>query len=198
MYALFMRGQHWSLAIVWACLLETIALISPYGIVYQLAGKPVIIAIAYVGHVAYGLPLGFMVQRWEPSARFLRAMPPVGRATSAILLVASVVGSLTLPSQIAVDSRARPNTFLVEDGRLLPDWLHLRQAGSIVLRNVCAASNLVVLDGRELPPLAPCEERSIELGDAGLHQLYVRSPSFRSYSSFVLVDPVAKATKRAP
>lgn len=198
MYALLMRGRHWGFAIIWACLLETIALVSPYGVVYQLAGKPVIIAIAYFGHVAYGLPLGFMVQRWEASARYLRAIPPIGRATTVILIAASVAGSLTLPSQIAVDTRAKPSTFLVEDGRLLPDWLHLRQAGSVVLRNVCTSPSLVVLDGRELPELARCEERRIELGEPGIHQLFVRSPSFRSHSSFVLVDPVAKAKKWTP
>src|SRR5262249_52644369 len=31
MYALFMRGRHWAFAVAWAFLLETIALVSPYG-----------------------------------------------------------------------------------------------------------------------------------------------------------------------
>ena len=198
MYALFMRGRHWSLAIVWACLLETIAIFSHYGIVYMLAGKPLVIAIAYFGHVAYGLPLGFMVQRWEASARYLRTLPTIGRATAFILRVAAIVGSLTLPSQIATDARAQPSTFSVEEGRLVPDWLHLRKAGSIVLKNSCAAASLVVVDGRDQPLLAACEERRLDLAEQGIHQLYVRTGEFRSHSSFVLVDPVSEARMRTP
>jgi hypothetical protein len=56
----------------------------------------------------------------------------------------------------------------------------------------------VVLNGAELPPLAPCEEREIAIGAEGIAQLYAKSPSFRSHSSFVLVDPVAQAKLRRP
>lgn len=197
MYALFMRGRHWFFAIVWACLLETIAIFSPYAIVYQLAGKPVIIAIAYFGHVAYGLPLGFMVQRWAASASYLRNLPPIGRIATIAILAASVLGSLTLPKQVA-DDRRKANAFIVEGGGLAPDWLHLRKPGPIFLKNTCNGPNTVVLNGAELPPLAPCEEREVAIGAEGIAQLYAKSPSFRSHSSFVLVDPVAQAKLRKP
>lgn len=197
MYALFMRGRHWIFAVVWACLLETIAIFSPYAIVYQLAGKPYIIAIAYFGHVAYGIPLGLMVQRWAGSARFLRHMPPIGTATSAIVLIASVVGSLTYPKPL-YDGERRSNEFVISGSGLSPDWLRLRQAGTILLRNSCGAAATVVMNGAELPVLAPCEARQIALSERGINQFFVRSASFRSHSSFVLVDPVAKATLRKP
>ena len=64
MYALFMRRRHWAFAVAWAVLLETIALISPYGEMYHLAGNPTLVAEAYFEHLGYGLPLGFMVMRW--------------------------------------------------------------------------------------------------------------------------------------
>jgi hypothetical protein len=198
MYALFMRGRHWFWAIVWACLLETIAMLTPYAVVYQLAGKPLVIAIAYFGHVAYGLPLGFMTQRWEGSARYLRTLPPIARGASALLLFAAVAGSLTAPSPGGTDVAKRPNTFQVDEGRILPDWLHLTRSGAIVLRNSCAGPNVVVWNGAEQPPLAPCEEREIVLAERGIHQFYARSSSFRSHSSFVLVDPVAQAEVRKP
>lgn len=197
MYALFMRGRHWIFAVVWACLLETIAIVSPYAIVYQLAGKPWIIAIAYFGHVAYGLPLGFMVQRWAASASYLRNLSPIGRIASIVMLLAWVVGSLTYPKQIADDGR-RANAFVVESGGLAPDWLRLRKPGPIFLKNGCSGPSTVVLNGAELPPLAPCEEREIAIGAEGIAQLYAKSPSFRSHSSFVLVDPVAQAKLRRP
>jgi hypothetical protein len=197
MYALFMRGRHWFFAVVWACLLETIAIFSPYAVVYQLAGKPYIIAIAYFGHVAYGLPLGFMVQRWAGSAAYLRNLPPIGRIALVAILLASVVGSLTYPRDIA-DPARKANAFVVEGGGLAPDWLRLRKAGPIFLKNGCGGPSTVVLNGAELPPLAPCEEREVAIAEPGIAQLYAKSASFRSHSSFVLVDPVAQARLRKP
>lgn len=197
MYALYMRNRHWIFAVVWACLLETIALLSPYAIVYQLAGKPWIIAIAYFGHVAYGLPLGFMTQHWTATADYLRRMPPIGRIASGVILLSAFFGSLTLPRQITEEGRAA-NTFVIEGGSVAPDWLRLRKAGTIVLKNTCGGPSTVVLNGTELPPLAPCEQREVRIGEPGIAQLYARSANFRSHSSFVLVDPVASATLRKP
>ena len=197
MYALFMRGRHWFWAIVWACLLETIAIVSPYAIVYQLAGKPYIIAIAYLGHVAYGIPLGMMVQRWAGCAAWLRNLPPIGRIASIAVLAASVIGSLTVPEQVGGEGR-KVNGFIVEGGRLMPDWVRLRKPGSIYLKNGCAGPSTVVLNGTELPPLAPCEEREVAIPDEGIARLHAVSPSFRSHSSFVLVDPVAQSKLGKP
>ena len=138
-----------------------------------------------------------MVQRWAGSAAFLRNLPPIGVATSVVILLASIVGSLTYPKEIAYEGR-KANAFVVDGGGLSPDWLHLRKTGTIFLKNSCSGPNTVVLNGTELPSLAPCEEREIALAERGIHQFYARSPSFRSHSSFVLVDPVAQATVRKP
>ncbi len=197
MYALFMRGRHWFWAIVWACLLETIAIVSPYAIVYQLAGKPYIIAIAYVGHVAYGIPLGLMVQHWGASAAWLRNLPPIGRIALIVVLAASVIGSLTVPEQVG-DKGRKVNGFIVEGGGLVPDWVRLRKPGPIYLKNGCAGPSTVVLNGTALPPFAPCEEREVAIPDEGIARLHAVSPSFRSHSSFVLVDPVAQSKLRTP
>ena len=125
MYALFMRGRHWAFGIVWAFLLETIALISPYGAIYHLAGDPWKIAIAYYGHVGYGVPLGLMVQYWDRSAAVLGGLPRAARLAIAGLFVAAIVGSLTSRTAREVDARTQPRTFMIENGQLEPDWLRL-------------------------------------------------------------------------
>lgn len=191
MYALFMRGRHWAFGVAWAFLLETIALMSPYGAVYHLAGDPWKIAIAYYGHVGYGVPLGLMVQRWDQSAAFLGALPRAARLSIAGLFAAAIVGSLTSPAAREVDARTQPRTFLIENGRLEPDWLRLPGPRKIVVKNPCASANALVVDSIAPIPLAPCEERAVEIAAPGIHQIYVRTERPLSRSSFVLVEPVA-------
>jgi len=193
MYALFMRGRHWAFGVAWAFLLETIALISPYGAIYHFAGDPWKIAIAYYGHVGYGVPLGLMVQRWDQSAALLGALPRVARLAIAGLFVAAIVGSLTSPAAREVDARTQPRTFLIDNGRLEPDWLRLPGPGKITVKNPCASPNALVVDNTPPIPLAPCEERAIDMAASGIHQIYVRTELPLSRSSFVLVEPVAAA-----
>jgi hypothetical protein len=193
MYAIFMRGRHWGWAIAWAFLLETIALVSPYGVVYRLAGQPTLIAIAYFGHIAYGLPLGFMVQRWDACIEYLRSLPTAVSIIFAILIIAAAAGMLTSPAAIAVDAKSRTGMFLIEDGRLQPDFVRLRSAGALTLNNPCGKDNTVVVNLTQTVTLASCEHRVVEMSEPGIFQIYLRTDAFRSRSSFVLVEPVYAA-----
>jgi hypothetical protein len=193
MYAVFMRGRHWAWAIAWAFLLETIALISPYGVVYNLAGKPGVIAIAYLGHVAYGIPLGLMVQHWNSCVDFLRKLPRVVSAGFAALLAAAVIGALTSPSAREADAKVRAGGFSVDEARLVPDYARVLRPAAVALRNPCGGRTVViVIDGAATSPLAACEERNVTLAP-GVHQLFVQTDGFRTRSSFLIVDPVAEA-----
>jgi hypothetical protein len=104
---------------------------------------------------------------------------------------------LTSPSARFADQRTQPRTFIIEDERLLPDWLRLTAPEAITLRNTCSASNVIVIDAVTTLSLAPCEEREVEIFQAGIHQLCVRSEGLLSRSSFVLVDPVAAVRSTA-
>jgi hypothetical protein len=197
MYALFMRRRHWAFAVAWAFLLETIALISPYGEIYHLAGNPMLVAEAYFEHLGYGLPLGFMVMRWDACIDYLNKLPCSVQFAFPASLAVEVVVFLTSPSARFADQRTQPRTFIIEDKRLLPDWLRLTVPEAITLRNTCSASNVIVIDAVTTLSLAPCEEREVEILKPGIHQLFVRTERLLSGSSFVLVEPVAAVRSTA-
>jgi hypothetical protein len=192
MYALFMRGRHWAFGVAYAFLLETIAFVSPYGRIYHVVGNPLLMTIAYYGHFAYGLPLGFMVQHWDATIRYLRGIPMPIYGAAAVVLASAVVGPLYSPVERDVDARARAGVFAVDDDRLLPAWQRLPGPGQITIRNSCAGARTVVVDNVRTLPLAPCEEGILDLSVAGIHQLYIQKEG-RTMSSYVLVDPVAAA-----
>ncbi|MFQ5709506.1 MAG: hypothetical protein ACE5HO_18775, partial [bacterium] len=75
MYALFMRKRHWLWAIVWAFILETIAVLSPFANIFALVGDYYKLGVAYMGYVAYGLPLGWLAYKWNASRDWLFTVP---------------------------------------------------------------------------------------------------------------------------
>ena len=197
MYALFMRGRHWAFAVAWAFLLETIARISPYGVIFHLAGTSMLVPVVYFRQLGYGLPLGFMVMRWDVCIDYMNNLPRSIQFALPASLAVEVIAFLISPSARFADQRAQPRTFVIEDERLLPDWLRLSVPGAITLLNTCSESRVVVIDTVTILSLAPCEEREVELYQAGIHQLFVRTETHSSRSSFVLVEPVPGARSTA-
>ena len=68
MYALFMRGRHWVWGILWGVVLETLAILSPFGVIFSVRTSPSALGIAYLGHFAYGFLLGWLVQHSRNAA----------------------------------------------------------------------------------------------------------------------------------
>lgn len=64
-YAALARGRHWVWGVVWAMILETGTLVTPFANDYDLAGKWDVIAIAYAAHIPYGMALGLLLQRYR-------------------------------------------------------------------------------------------------------------------------------------
>ena len=101
MYALFMRGRHWAWAVVWACGLETAAIISPFGTVFRLRGNFPGITIAYLGHVAYGVPLGWLVWKWRATRDWLATVPAPLWQLGALVVCAGADRSICLARRAA-------------------------------------------------------------------------------------------------
>lgn len=62
-YAVVALGRRWPWAVAWGLILETATILTPFADSYAIRGKWDLIAIAYAAHVAYGVPLGLVVQR---------------------------------------------------------------------------------------------------------------------------------------
>jgi len=146
-YAVVMAGRHWGFGVLWGVLLEAVAFLSPFTDIYGLTGKWGAIGIALAAHVAYGLPLGLMVQRFDRSERFLKknlVYPTL------IVIGVSIIG-LTLwhrpwsePDALerAQDLAAvagRPAAVVTVD-RFEPEWLRVEPGGCILVASESARS----------------------------------------------------------
>lgn len=190
MYALFMRGRHWLWAIVWAFLLETIAILSPFSTIFNLSGNYGAIGIAYLGHVAYGLPLGWLVTRWRETKRFLNSLPLAVRRGWPVVALLLILTGVWWPTWRARDARVAPATFRVEGQRLNPGWLRIERGEEITASNPQGADVSLVnkTEGQAIPLEAGAETR-LEFGREGIYQIFVATED-RTHSSFVIVEPV--------
>lgn len=190
MYALYMKGRHWGWAIVWACFLETVALLSPFGRVFSLSGNYYAIGIAYLGHVAYGIPLGKLVQYWERTQAHLTAQPGWCKWVIVMVVLLAAVGPMIAPENASQDARVVKGVFRIEGRRLNPDWLRILRGQEIAVRNPEAVGARVRVKQSNVElEVAASEKKSLVFSSAGIYQVFVESQS-RSRSSFVIVEPV--------
>ncbi len=189
MYALVARGRHWGWAVGWAMVLETIALVSPFGTIFNLSGNPTAIGIAYLGHVAYGVPLGLLVQRWEQTRSWLSTVPK-GLKVGAILFGGvALLGPALRTAPHERDARRIEASLLVEGTHLNPGWLRVDRGDRVGLIN--GSDTFVYLD---LPParsfaLNAGERATLVPDSSGIFQIRVRTDG-RTHSSFLIVEPV--------
>lgn len=116
-YAAIAARRHWAWGVLWAIVLESVAVFSPFATRYGLAGQLAPIAIAYGAHLFYGYPLGRIVQRMRP-------LPP-GTVSIALTLLLVLVLGWHRPWIGDAPSTA---TAVVQRDRFEPEWLRI-QAG---------------------------------------------------------------------
>lgn len=190
MYALFMRDRHWALAIVWAFALETIAVLSPFARIFSLSGNYPALGIAYLGHVAYGLPLGWLVYRWKPTLRYLVKLPGWLHWIAIVLICAAIVGPLVSPEAIERDARTAGGEFRVEGDRLNPDWLRIERGGEVQVYNPRPEPVTVRLKQSDMAAqVAAGGKQAFSFPRPGIYQVFVETLR-PSRSSFVIVEPV--------
>jgi hypothetical protein len=194
MYALFMRRRHWLWAILWAFVLETIAVVSPFAEIFNLSGNYGALGIAYLGHVAYGLPLGWLVYRWDETLAWLKGTPAVVRwavpVLAAAVMVWIVFSPLVRPVWIERERRAVEDALLVEGIRLNPDWVRIERGESVTIRNSENRPATVVNKAEEAAVfLEGGTEESLTFPETGIYQMFVETDG-QTRSSFVIVEPV--------
>jgi hypothetical protein len=192
MYAVFMRDRHWAWAIAWAFLLETIALVSPYGHIYHITESPFLTVVAYYGHVAYALPLGFMVKNWSATAQKLRNISPVYQIAVPLIVAAAIVGPLIAPDRVRTDAEARKSTFVITGSHLEPSWQRLSGPGPVRLRNSCDGHATILLDAAPVTQIQPCGWGTVMVRTPGIHLITLPAKGFRTHSSFILVEAVSE------
>jgi len=192
MYALFLRGRHWIWAVLWAFLLETIAVVSPFARIFSLSGNYGAIALAYAAHVDYGAPLGAIVRNGSSVARWMSGLPRFFPAAPLILAAAAVAGPLTAPSWIERDSAARAGEFVIGGTSLHPDWLRINRGDAIIMTNPGTGPHAVEVRDGPCVAVSAGSRESLSFPEPGVFQVFVRTDR-RTRSSFVIVEPAEEA-----
>jgi hypothetical protein len=189
-YAMVGLGRRWQWGVVWGLVLETATIVTPFATLYGLAGKPNLIALAYAAHVAYGYPLGVVVERAGAAPTRLAWVSP---RTAAWALLALLVGLLIwhrpfqTPSDVRAGQRAAPGpSAIVGDGRFRPEWLRVPVGGCAVIRNIDPTAYTLKVPAIRRTELPPKADMAVCFDKAGVFR--VRT-SKRAYSGgFVIVD----------
>jgi len=193
MYAFPLARKHWAWALVWAFVLESMAVFSPFARIFHLLGDYRSIGIAYYGHVAYGLALGWVVRNWDHSVAQLRSLTNVHR-WAFVLIVSAICATIIFNPELAArDARAQAGVFRVEGTRLNPSWLHLDGPGTIQVSNPDTAdASILIPRGKQTIDAPAGQTKSQSFSEPAIYQVMIATPE-RSHSSFVIVEPVDRA-----
>jgi hypothetical protein len=158
-YACIALGRRWLWALLWAMLLESAFILTPLGHLYGIQGKWVLIAIAYGGHLAYGAPLGKIVETAGDHTVRLKVPVPASWAFAALVIYLAALHQpfATTPEDAA--GRALSSTVasaVVSGGQFHPLWVRTAVGGCAVVRNEdhvtyqlsSAVANPTLLPGR--------------------------------------------------
>lgn len=188
MYALFFRGRAWWWAVVWGLLLETIALGSPFGRIFSVTGNYSAIGIAYAGHIAWGIPLGLLVQHSDATLAYLARTPDSLKWSTFLLGCVALAWPMFSTARIQRDKDVIPREFRAENDFLRPDWVRIQRGAVVRILNPGADSIWVRILEHDIR-IGPGQRQLIPFPRPGVHQAFVETTR-RSRSSFVIVEPV--------
>lgn len=186
-YALFMTGKPIVWAILYALLLETIFVLSPFGELFGITQKPVALFAAYLGHVAYGYPLGKMVRNYDSSIKTIKYFK---NGLSGIFVF---LGLACIAIVIVTKIRSQDNStleFVISDTKIYPKMIRINK-GSIISFNNNSATDLI-LSGtllEESLTVSSDDQIGYEIVDPGIYHLIVKRNK-RLDGIFILCEPV--------
>ena len=184
-YAVVALGRRWYWAVAWAFVLETATVVSPFAAYYQLAGKWDLIAMAYLAHIAYGYPLGKIV---EAGDRFRLALNGLLPHAVPILIGAAGLG-LTIwhwPFGTTNDPVPGEATVRISNGQFAPRWIRLPVGGCVSAVNTDTVP-YTVREAIGAPTLAAGQTGSLCFVGAGI--VRARTSNLPDAGGIILVDP---------
>ena len=188
-YAMAAQGRRWWWGVVWALVLETATILTPFATTYALRGKWDLIGIAYAAHLFYGYPLGVVVERAEATRARLEAR---SRFATSGLVLALIVGLVAwhrpflVPDNVAAGRAvASGASAVVRSGRFYPEWLRVGVGGCAVLRNTDPTAYTLTGPGRPRE-LAAGADTSVCFPRHGVFR--VRTSDQAYSGGFVIVD----------
>lgn len=187
-YAVVVRGGSWRWGLAWGAALESSSLVTPLAGLYGLSGKPGIIAVAYLGHFAYGTVLGKLV---EARTSTLEATGGEFSLLSAALAVTAVIVGLVVwqrpwSNPAAQDLGGGEPSTVVTNARFSPQWLRIGVGHCVTLRNSDDVG--YSLGGGGVPAMISARGVTrVCYARAGVHRVMLSARPFSG--GFILVDP---------
>jgi hypothetical protein len=191
MYALFMWRGHWGWGIVWGLMLETIALLTPFAKIFGISSNPTAIGIAYFGHFFYGLPVGWLVYKWNETRDQLRATPNSYKIMTFVLACVPVAWTAFSAGNVRRDAQVVQGEFRVEGQRLNPDWLRIERGQQITVYSPENDVSVHLKQTNLTKPIKGGQRDSFSFPETGIYQMFVET-NRRTQSSFVIVEPVER------
>lgn len=134
------RRNRW-FGVAWGLVLESAAVYGPFAGRYGLSGQTFAIVVAYAAHVAYGYPLGLLVERFDAVVERLRRIRwTVSMAVAVPALLILLAFRPWVPDPVLAralqlrDASGMATTVVVGD-RFRPEWLRIDRGECIVIVN---------------------------------------------------------------
>lgn len=173
-YGVVAKGRHWGWGVLWALVLETATIVTPFADSYGLRGQWVPISIAYAAHIPYGFAIGKTVQHATAVARAAvdTFRYPVTIAFAALFLALAVWlrpwstdPSVTTGRQLATGA----STAIVRD-QFVPQWMRVSDDGECATVRNDSDITYGFASGSE-QEVGPGERARICFDDAGVHRV---------------------------
>ncbi len=199
MYALAMPRRHWLWGVVWAMILESLAICSPFLWIFNLAGNNLGIAVAYTGHLAYGVPLGLVVWKWDRVLAFVHRVR-LTRWCIMPLVCLTIAAVIAAPFLAPSDLRTAPAVMRVDGIHLRPGWVRINRGESVAIVNPGKEAAPVWIRRSTQFSVAPGGQINVPFPHTGVYQVFVDTTTKinswgyqeMTHSSFVLVEPVER------
>jgi hypothetical protein len=188
MYALVMEKRGWGWAVVWGIALESIALFSPFGRIFSMTGNVAAISIAYAGHIAWGVPLGIMVQHADAVQVYMARVSRPLKWAGLVVGIVALTWPWWSPAERRHDQFVTKGTFQADGDLLRPAWLRMQRGEPLWFRNPGTERIAIRALASDVQVAAGDSARVVFPG-AGVFQVFVETER-RSRSSFVIVEPV--------
>ena len=192
-FSLIATRHHWAWGVLWGLIPETLAISCAFGTVFGLRQAYGALPLAYLGHIAYGYPLGRACQRPDQALERLSPWWRTGPGWLTILILCLVTGWFLSAWQPPGRQPALPaGRIEIGPDYQYPGWLDATLGTEVKIMNRFPES----LELRVRRPsqvggegeswtLRKGERRTLRLDERGIYQIGAPSTGWRS--SFVAV-----------
>lgn len=187
-YSLVMRRRSLWWAVLWGLILETLAVASPFGSIYGIRTAYPALVVAYVGHIFYGLPLGWVTKNPKKFfSYFVNRRKLCGLGFMGIVMAGLMIFFTFAWEQTKNNANLPSNTIKLGSDAIYPGWIRIQQGESLTIKNNFEYTvELQIRKFGKPTPLLPSEDMEVKLMPAGIYQLVVFNQPWRS--AFISVE----------